>query len=450
MGRCIVQPTGDPQIEAAARDEWAVSEDDSAWPASADVVIVGGGIVGCSAALTLARRGVSVALLEKGRIGGEQSGRNWGWIRQQGRSPLEIPLMKRSLQLWSSLSDELHEDVGFYRGGSLYLARTPAQFDAFAEWLPTAREFELDTRMVSGPTLAALLSGGKRWRGAMFTASDARAEPHLATRAIARGAKRAGAQVFSHCAVEGVDIAAGRVAGVVTKRGRIRAPIVVCAAGAWSRLFCERFGANVPQLRVKGTVARLAPSVQILDGEAWSEEIAIRRRRDGGYTVAHGSAHHHSLVPDSLRLAPLYWRALWQERGAARVRLDRTFVEAWRKSQTFENTRVLHPEPDFKVLREIRHAVDHAFPELAATPLVESWAGMIEVSPDVLPILSSIDTLQGAFVATGFSGHGFGLGPGAGEFMADLVTGGAKSCDLAPFRLTRFFDGSPIRPGPTI
>jgi len=209
---------------------------------------------------------------------------------------------------------------------------------------------------------------------------------------------------------------------------------------------------------VKGTVARTAPAAEVLRGEAWSHDVAIRRRQDGGYTVAHGSALHHSIVPETFRFAMKFWPAFMQERGAIRMRLDGAFLRAARmprrwdcdRESPFERERILNPLPDGRVLAEMRRALGRWFPEIAAAPFVETWGGMIESSPDVLPVISAVDNLAGFFIATGFSGHGFGIGPGAGQLIADMVTGKASVATLHPFRLSRFFDGSPIRPGPTI
>ncbi len=452
---------GERQIPELPTDEWAWDAATSRLPPAADVVIVGGGIVGCSAAWFLARRGVAVVLCEKGRIAGEQSGRNWGWVRQQGRSPVELALMMRSLAIWKGFATELGADVGFHQGGCLYLAATDQELAGHAEWLPVAREHGLDTRVLSAHELAEVLVGGReRWRGALYTASDGRAEPGRAAPAIARAARRAGAAVFTQCAVRGIELAGGRVSRVVTEHGAISCPAVVCAAGAWTSLFCRSLGIDVPQLRVKGTVARTAPAPQILAGEAYSQRVAIRRRADGGYTVAHGAAIEHEITPASFRFAWKFLPAMRQERGAVRVRLrmGREFFDElaagsrWDLDRTspFERRRVLAPAPSAKILGETRAALAQRFPEIAGAPFVETWGGMIETSPDVLPVISPVGALPGFHVATGFSGHGFGIGPGAGELVADMVTGRADAARLAPFRLSRFFDGTPIRPGPTI
>jgi glycine/D-amino acid oxidase-like deaminating enzyme len=451
--------SGETQVERTDRDAFAWHPADNPLPAAVDVAIIGGGIVGCAAAYYLARRGTSVALFEKGRIAGEQSGRNWGWVRQQGRSPVELPLMIESLALWKELSVELGEDTGFRQGGALYLAEDAAQLEELGEWLPVARDHGLDTRLLSAAELDGILaSAGGRWAGALYTASDARAEPNRAAPAIARGARRAGARIVGQCAVRGIERAAGRVSGVVTEHGTVAARAVACAAGAWTGLFCGSLGVTVPQLRVLATVARTAPAPRLLDGQAWSPRVAIRRRADGGYTVAHGSSTLHALVPDTLRFAPKFFPAFRQGHDSLRLSFGREFFAAlavprhWPLDapSPFERERMLDPAPEARVLDQVREALRRWHPALADAPLVESWGGMIEASPDVLPVISAVQEIENFYVATGFSGHGFGIGPGAGRLLADAVSGRAGPEALAPFRLSRFFDGTPIRPGPAI
>jgi glycine/D-amino acid oxidase-like deaminating enzyme len=449
---------GEPQVHPGDTDEFAWQATANPLPEAADVAIVGGGIVGCSAAYFLARSGISAAVFEKGRIGGEQSGRNWGWVRQQCRSPVELPLMMESLAIWKSLPAELGEDLGFHQGGTLYLAENEIELAALGAWLDVARTHGLDTRVVAGPELAGLFAAGGRWTGALYTASDGRAEPSRATRAIARGAKRSGASIVSRTAVRGIETAAGRISGVVTEHGRVATRAVVCAAGAWTSLFCGSLGIRVPQLPVRNTVARLPPAPKLLDGQAWSPAVAIRRRADRGYTVAHGHASVHSIVPASFRYGYKYLPAFRESRASMRIRIGAEFFGAlatparWPLDapSPFERERVLSPAPDARLLREMRAAVARWLPELAGAPFVETWAGMIEASPDILPIIAPAGSIGDFYVATGFSGHGFGIGPGAGRLVAGMVSGAAAPSALAGFRLSRFFDGSPIVPGPAI
>ncbi len=428
-------------------------------PASADVVVIGGGIVGVSTAWFLAKQGVSVALCEKGHIAGEQSGRNWGWVRIQGRDTREIPMMQESLRIWSGLKDEIGEDVGFTRGGCFFTANSEKQLEALGAWLDTSAEFGIDSRLLSKAELKKHIIGAAiDWSGALYTETDGRAEPQKAAPAIARAAVRSGATILTACAVRGIETTGGRVSSVVTEHGTIKTSLVLCAAGAWTSLFCRSLGIDVPQLKVRGTVARTAPAENVLNGNVFDDRLGIRRRQDGGYSIAHGSVLEHLVTPSSFRYFPKFTAALRQELKILRISVGREFVEEWRTPKTwpldkpspFEATRVLNPKPSKRVLRGIRRNLDTIFPALAATPIVESWAGMIESSPDVVPIIDAIDSLPGFHLATGFSGHGFGIGPGAGKVVAALLTDEDPGIDLAPLRLSRFFDGSPIRPQSSI
>lgn len=428
-------------------------------PDVADVVVIGGGIVGVSTAWFLAKQGVRVVLCEKGHIAGEQSGRNWGWVRIQGRDTREIPMMQESLRIWAGLKDEIGTDVGFTRGGCYFTANTEKELAGFDGWLATAKEYGIDTRLLSGAELRQHMPASAiDWAGAIYTESDGRAEPHKATPAIARAADKAGATILTACAVRGLETSAGAVSGVVTEHGLIRTSTVLCAAGAWASMFCRSLGIDVPQLRVRGTVARTAPCEQVLNGNVFDHRLGVRRREDGGYTVAHGSVLEHPVTPASFRYFAKFFPALMQELRIVRLNFGRAFIDELMTPRDwpldapspFEQTRVLDPAPSPRVLRGMRRNFDAMFPQLAGTPFVESWAGMIESSPDVVPIIDAIPDLPGFHVATGFSGHGFGIGPGAGKAIAGMLTGADSGIDLSMLRLERFFDGSPIRPQVTI
>ena len=137
-------------------------------PDSVDVVVIGGGVVGISTAWSLASAGVSVLVCDKGRVAGEQSSRNWGWIRQQARDPDELPIVIDSLNRWSKLTEAVDEDIGFTRQGVLYAAETQAQLDEFEKWLPNAQQYQLDTRMLTGKEVDELVAGPPgQWLGGM-------------------------------------------------------------------------------------------------------------------------------------------------------------------------------------------------------------------------------------------------------------------------------------------
>ena len=422
-------------------------------PQKADIVIIGGGIVGVSTAWFLAKQGVDVVLCEKGHIAGEQSSRNWGWVRCQGRDTRELPMMIESMNIWRGLEVEIGEDVGFTPGGCLYMARTEKELRKYADWLETAKQYGLDTQVIEGKELDKHVNAASsHWLGAMYTASDARAEPHKATAAIARAAIRSGAQLLTSCAVRGVETEGGRLSAVITEHCAIQTSVALCAAGAWTSMFCRSLGIIVPQLQVRGTVARTAPADIILNGNVYDKKIGIRRRQDGGYTLGHGAVLDHFITPSTFRFAFKFLPALVHELGSLKISIGRPFFDAlgipkkWAldAESPFEQTRVLDPEPNPQVLKNIRKNLDEVFPQLAATRIVESWAGMVETTPDVVPVMGEHESIPGFHIATGLSGHGFGIGPGAGKALAAMLTGTDAGIDMSPFRLGRFFDGSPI------
>jgi len=147
-------------------------------PSAVDVVVIGAGVIGISTAWFLQHAGLTVLVCEKGRVAGEQSSRNWGWVRQQGRDPAELPIMIESLRIWGSLAEETGEDLGFTRCGVLYLADDETELARYEQWLDIARQHQLDTRLLNTAEVDALIPHGKgQWRGALYTPSDARAEP---------------------------------------------------------------------------------------------------------------------------------------------------------------------------------------------------------------------------------------------------------------------------------
>ncbi|WP_441492666.1 NAD(P)/FAD-dependent oxidoreductase [Bosea sp. 2RAB26] len=420
---------------------------DAALPARSDVVIIGGGIIGIMTALFLARDGISVTVCEKGEVGHEQSGRNWGWVRIMGRDPGEIPLGLESMRLWSEMDKLVGGDTGFTRSGIAYVADTPAALAQHEAWLDHARQYQLDSRLLSSREIESVLPGCKRaFTGALFTPSDARAEPQKAVPAMARALRRHGGTVLTRCAVRGIETKAGRVSAVVTERGTIACSQVVLAGGAWSRLFLGNLGIDFPQLKVLGSVLRTQP----LDGPppyaVGASDFAFRKRQDGGYTVAHRGASTAEIVPDSFRLFADFLPSLVKQRQELRLRLSRRFLDEARTPRRwgldevtpFERMRVLDPTPSTAILDEAKANLIKAFPAFGGMKVAQAWGGFIDATPDAVPVIGEVPRLPGFFIASGFSGHGFGIGPGAGRLVADLIRGATPMIDTKPFRLERF------------
>ena len=429
-------------------------QSDATLPERVDVVVIGGGIIGCATALELAEQGVSVLLCEKGHIGGEQSSRNWGWVRVALRDPREIPLMLAASRVWDDMAARCGRDLGFVRSGILYTARNDAQMADYETWARHLDNSGFAARVQSRGELADQLAGADlSIAGGLWTPEDARAEPQWAAPAMAEGARARGAKIITGCAVRSLDLAAGRVAGVVTELGRVACDKVVLAGGAWSRLFAGNAGLNLPQLQVLNSALRTAPGPGP-EAAIWAGDFAIRRRADGGHTIACGTENTVDLVPDSFRLARAFWPAYLAERSSLKFRLSGRFIGAarqrrrWSADQMtpFEACRVLDPTPARAVIEQSLTTAREAFPALKDARLEQAWGGMIDVTPDAIPVISKVDALPGLLIGTGFSGHGFGIAPGAGRLLADLITGANPQIDPEPFRFSRFTDGSTVRP----
>ncbi len=419
---------------------------DPTLPGKTDVVIIGGGIIGAATALFLAEKGIAVALCEKGQIGGEQSSRNWGWCRTMGRDENEIPLAMESLRLWRDMNRRTDRETGFRQSGIMYLCQSEAEAAAQQSWLGQVRQYQVDARLLRGPALDKAMPGAANsFIAGLHTPTDGRAEPALATPAIAEAARDRGAQIFTNTAVRGIEQTAGRIAGVVTERGRIACQSVVLAGGAWSRLFAGNAGLDLPQLKVLGSVLR-TNQLNGPDISAAGSVFAFRKRLDGGYSIARRNANTADLTPDHFRLLHDFLPRLINNRNEIRLRIG---TRSWDELRTarrwsldqptaFEAVRTLDPKPKQGILREARAVLAKAFPVFASMQVAESWAGLMDVTPDAVPVIDQVAHMPGFFIATGFSGHGFGIGPGAGHLMADLIAGDQPLVDPRPFRLARF------------
>jgi len=284
-----------------------------------------------------------------------------------------------------------------------------------------------------------------RWQSGLYTPDDGRAEPGLAVPAMARNLAGRGARIIENCAVEQVLTQNGRVSGVRTEHGEIATSSVLCAGGAWSTFLLKGCGIRLPQLTVKASVARTAPAPLIFNGNAAGSKVAFRRRLDGGYSVASSdyleifpSAAHLEFMPDFLPLIKSSWRKF-------RFRLPELKIDG-----DFKRYRALDPIPTAKTVARIHARLVDRLPDLAGIELAEAWSGMIDALPDVVPVLDRADPVDGLWISTGFSGHGFGIGPAAGKIMASLIQGKDVDHDLGRFRLARFSDGSKLELGPSI
>jgi glycine/D-amino acid oxidase-like deaminating enzyme len=217
---------------------------------------------------------------------------------------------------------------------------------------------------------------------------------------------------------------------------------------------------RIPQLSVLASVAQTGPMPEVFAGAAADDRFAFRRRADGGYTIAPGAAHDFYLGPDAFRSFGPYLPVLKKDfrKTNFRLRSPQGYPDGWGTARKwradqispFERMRVLNPAPNMKSLAAVQDEFARALPELGRPEIRLAWAGMIDRLPDVVPVVDRVAGIPGLVIATGLCGHGFGIGPGMGRVVADLVAGNDPGHDLGRFRLSRFSDGSRLVPGPSL
>jgi glycine/D-amino acid oxidase-like deaminating enzyme len=416
-------------------------------PARADVVIIGGGIIGAFTGYYLAKRGMSVVLLEKGRIGAEQSSRNWGWCRQQNRDARELPMSTKSLELWEQFSAETGEDTGFSRCGLFYLSNDEEELARWASWRDFAKTAGVTTHMLSGAEATQRgQATGRVWKGGVFSPTDGTADPGKAAPAAAAAMIKLGGTVVQNCAARGLELEGGRVSGVVTEAGVIKARTVVHTGGAWASSFCRQLGIRFPVATVRQAIVRAAPVQQPLPATLHTARVSLTRRSDGSYTLAISGRGRVDPTPQLLRFAPQFvpmfakrWRNVFPG-GLEGIRSGHETLARWRLDAPtpMERMRVLDPRPDPRAVQQTWQRAVELLPALAEGGIADTWAGFVDSTPDGVPAIGETKEVPGFVLAAGFSGHGFGIGPGAGHLIADLVSGAPPIFDPAPFRPERF------------
>jgi glycine/D-amino acid oxidase-like deaminating enzyme len=371
---------------------------------SSDVIIIGGGIMGCSAAFFLRQRGCSVTLLERGLVGQQASGTNFGNVRRQGRPLAQLPLANRSIAIWRQMKTLLGEDVEYLQSGHIRICydNRPELVAKLEEYARDARPLGLELEILSGTSLRRQFPFlGPEVLAGSYSPQDGHANPRLVAPAFARAAKRAGAGIVENTRIVNAE-KDGEDFRVTSEDGRIfRAPVLLVTAGAWADLLCAQFGEPMKRVSRGPTMSvtepvpySILPAVGVFTPD--EEETVYFRQIPRGNIVIGGSF-----------------------RGAAFADACRAYVK---------------PENTLSQLRQIRRLA----PALGRLNIIRVWSGVEGYTPDSLPILGPSERVRGLYYAFGFSGSGFQIGPGVGDVMAELIATGATSTPIEPCRIGRF------------
>ncbi|TPL23522.1 FAD-binding oxidoreductase [Mesorhizobium sp. B2-4-9] len=413
-----------------------------------DVAIVGGGIVGCSTALSLARKGRSVTIFERGKIASEQSSRAWGFIRRQGRHEAELPLAVEALELWADLTSRYGtQATQFTRSGILVPAETAADEDRIRSGHDIARSFGLSTRLLDAADVRQTIPElAGQWRGGLFTADDAHADPALSTRTIAAAAREAGVTILEDTPVFRLDLDRQDRPRLLASNGIFEAKTVVLANGIGAPVLAASAGLHLPIQIVKSSVGRTWKAAPFTRIAMWGPRVAFRPSMGGDFIIGNGyrgMGVEYEITVDSFRcmrhFIPAYrnnWRQLHLSIGA-----DFRHQLAARFSRRNAVQALPEPKPNMRKVIANLAGFRQIFPHLNTIELQNAWAGRLDITPDVIPIIDRPKPELELFVAAGFSGHGFALGPSIGKQLGEWVTQGSPSINLSAFALSRFEKG---------
>ncbi len=374
----------------------------------ADVVIVGSGISGAASAYELAKEGLDVVLVDRFGPAAMASGWTLAGVRQSGRHPAELPLAKAAVEIWASLAEELGAETHYRRGGNLRLARTPEEVPVIEQVVADQRAAGLDlTLLKSNAEIRALAPAiSERVLVASHCPSDGSADPSSTVLAFVEAAKRLGVTTrFGERALK-VKTDGRKATGIVTDKGTIDADRVVIAAGIFGNELLTPLGYEVPLQVPMVTVLRSAPLDAVLQqviGVA-NADCAGRQEYNGRFRVTSGLQDWHGRMLE-------------------------------RPTEAGPRPKVL---PTGDSMAEVVRTFGEVVPAFAAAEIEDFWAGLIDMTPDALPVIDASLDIEGLTVAMGFSGHGFCLGPITGRIVADLVQGRPARLPIEPFGIRRF------------
>ena len=382
-----------------------------------DVIIVGGGISGTAAAYSLAKEGVAVTLLEQHGLAAMASGWTLAGVRQSGRHPDELPLAMAAVEIWKTLGAELDADIEYRQMGNLRLARDEAEIAIIRRLVDEQKALGLDLEFLGGNSTVRAIAPAisDAVVAASFCPTDGHANPTATVRAYARAAERLGTKIHLGETVETVSVERNRIVGVRTQRTTYRAPRVVLTTGIHAPALLAPLGLSLPLVQRMVTVVRTRPLPPL-------------------FAQVFGTA-----------------RAICAGRQELSGRLRITGgIQPWQGGIETMNDGSPVVRPPTSAVQGVIERGSFFLPAFGQAPLEDIWAGLLDMTPDGLPVIESTPEIEGLVVAAGFSGHGFGIGPVTGQLVRDLVLEQPSNLSLDAFRRARFLANNQQQVEPTL
>jgi sarcosine oxidase subunit beta len=364
---------------------------------SADVVIVGAGVLGLASGYWLAKAGANVVILEKGRIAWEASGRATGFLSLRGEQPLEVPLAVAANELWTTLDEELGYPTEWLPGGRLWVAIEQDRWTELQDLGPLWQAAGVPVRLIDGQAargIAPCLS--EQTLGGLHTTRSGHANPQRTSQAFAWAFRDRGGRILENTPAIGIKTVRGKVTAIDTPQGSIATGAIVNCAGPQIGLIGEMVGVNIPVAPVRLEAMVTAPLPHLFDVAMVGHGLSLRQTRRGNI---HFNGGPHEWIDVDLTSEPA--------------------------------------KPNTPIVRNIARRLAELFPSLANIQALRSWAGIVEVTPDQTCIIDRLASPEGMIIATA-SGHGFGLAPSIGKAICDLVLNGKSSIPIDGLGLDRF------------